>query len=92
MTAWGPVTLRPRLNSEARILIVDDDLEIRQLLARYLSAQGFQVTTAENASKMNQALARQAYDLVVLDVLLQVLRVWTSVVRCAPNPERRSSC
>ena len=71
MTAWGSVALRPRLDSEGHILIVDDDLEIRQLLARYLSAQGFQVTTAENASKMNQALARQAYDLVVLDVLLQ---------------------
>ena len=71
MTAWGPVITRPRLDSETHILIVDDDLEIRQLLARYLSAQGFQVTTAESASKMNQALARQAHDLVVLDVLLK---------------------
>jgi two-component system OmpR family response regulator len=71
MTPLGPASMKPRLNSEAHILIVDDDLEIRQLLARYLSAQGFQVTTAESASKMNQALARQAHDLVVLDVLLQ---------------------
>jgi two-component system, OmpR family, response regulator len=71
MTALGPVPTRPRLDSEAHILIVDDDLEIRQLLARYLSAQGFQVTTAESALKMNQALARQTHDLVVLDVLLK---------------------
>src|ERR1044072_1879768 len=47
--------------SDTRILIVDDDLEIRQLLARYLSEQGFQITTAANGSRMNQALARLAH-------------------------------
>ena len=57
--------------SDTRILIVDDDLEIRQLLARYLSEQGFQITTAESGSRMNQALASRAHDLVVLDVMLQ---------------------
>jgi len=61
----------PRQDIDTHILIVDDDLEIRQLLARYLSAQGFQVTTAESGSQMNRALARRAHDLVVLDVLLQ---------------------
>jgi two-component system OmpR family response regulator len=58
------------LDSDTHILIVDDDLEIRQLLGRYLSAQGFRVTTAESGKQMNRALARQAHDLVVLDVLL----------------------
>jgi two-component system OmpR family response regulator len=57
--------------SDTHILIVDDDLEIRQLLARYLSEQGFQITTAESGSKMNQALAKRPHDLVVLDVMLQ---------------------
>lgn len=66
-----PASETARLNSDTHILIVDDDLEIRQLLARYLSEQGFQVTTAESGSKMNQALARGAHDLVVLDVILQ---------------------
>ena len=61
----------PHSTSDTRILIVDDDLEIRQLLARYLSEQGFQITTAESASGMNQALASGAHDLVVLDVMLQ---------------------
>jgi len=63
--------MTPQSNSDTHILIVDDDLEIRQLLARYLSEQGFQVTTAESGSKMNQALAKRAHDLVVLDVMLQ---------------------
>jgi two-component system OmpR family response regulator len=66
-----PACGTPELNSDTHILIVDDDLEIRQLLARYLSEQGFQVTTAESGSKMSQALAKRAHDLVVLDVMLE---------------------
>ena len=66
-----PACGTPELNSDTHILIVDDDLEIRQLLARYLSEQGFQVTTAESGSKMSQALAKRAPDLVVLDVMLE---------------------
>ena len=66
-----PACGTPELNSDTHILIVDDDLEIRQLLARYLSEQGFQVTTAESGLKMNQALAKRAHDLVVLDVMLE---------------------
>jgi len=59
------------LIKDTHILVVDDDLEIRQLLARYLSEHGFQITTAEGGSKMNQALAKRAHDLVLLDVKLQ---------------------
>ena len=33
--------MTPQLNSDTHILIVDDDLEIRQLLARYLSSKAF---------------------------------------------------
>jgi two-component system, OmpR family, response regulator len=66
-----PAGTTPQANSEIHILIVDDDREIRQLLARYLSEQGFEVTTAESGAKMNQALARRPHDLVVLDVMLQ---------------------
>jgi len=66
-----PAGTTPQANSEIHILIVDDDLEIRQLLARYLTEQGFQVTTANSGSKMNQALAKRTHDLVVLDVMLQ---------------------
>jgi two-component system OmpR family response regulator len=66
-----PAWTTTQQNSDTHILIVDDDFEIRQLLSRYLSEQGFQVTTAESGLKMNQALAKQAHDLVVLDVMLE---------------------
>ncbi|MFM9433324.1 two-component system, OmpR family, response regulator [Janthinobacterium sp. CG_23.3] len=52
------------------ILVVDDDAEIRELLAAYLSRNGFQVTTAAGGRHMRAALAGAAVDLLVLDLML----------------------
>lgn len=52
------------------ILIVDDDSEIRNLLARYLDSQGFRVQTAANRRECESRISAGAPDLVVLDVML----------------------
>ncbi len=52
------------------ILVVDDDQEIRRLLSRYLTEQGFRVTPAADAREFHKRLDGDRYDLVVLDVLL----------------------
>ncbi len=52
------------------ILIVDDDPEIRSLLARYLAGQGFRVLTAANRRECEVQVATSAPSLVVLDVML----------------------
>jgi two-component system, OmpR family, response regulator len=52
------------------ILIVDDDAEIRSLLARYLTGQGFRTQTAASRRECETRLAQMAPDLVVLDVML----------------------
>ncbi len=54
----------------AKILIVDDDLRLRQLLERYLRDQGFTSRSVEDAPAMDRALAREHYDLLVLDLML----------------------
>lgn len=53
-----------------RILVVDDDIRLRELLQRYLSEQGFHVETAENAQEMDAILAQKTIDLMVLDLML----------------------
>jgi two-component system OmpR family response regulator len=53
-----------------RILIVDDDADIRSLLADYLGAQGWHVSTAQDGAAMQQVLDRAPIDLVVLDLTL----------------------
>ena len=53
-----------------KILVVDDDLRLRDLLKRYLSEQGFTVETVPDAQAMDRSLARVRYDLMVLDLML----------------------
>jgi len=53
-----------------RILVVDDDLRLRDLLKRYLTEQGFAADTVPDGGALDRALTRNRYDLVVLDVML----------------------
>lgn len=52
------------------ILVVDDDREIRDLLARFLGRHGFRVTTAQDGREMRRALTDWRIDLVILDLML----------------------
>ena len=56
--------------SQDHILIVDDDRDIRTLLADYLTRQGLRCTTAANGREMKDALERHRIDLIVLDIML----------------------
>lgn len=53
-----------------RILVVDDDARIRDLLRRYLSQEGFEVLLAEDGRALNKQLTRETVDLIVLDLML----------------------
>lgn len=52
------------------ILIVDDDREIRQLLAKYLGQQGWRVATAKDGEEMRALVAVSVFDLVILDIMM----------------------
>ena len=53
-----------------RILIVDDDPGIRDVVSDFLTRHGYAVETAQDARTMEQVLARGPIDLIVLDVML----------------------
>jgi DNA-binding response OmpR family regulator len=53
-----------------RILIVDDDARLRELLLRYLSEQGFEVKAVGDGKMMDKALMLKRYHLLVLDLML----------------------
>ena len=57
-------------NSGQKILVVDDDPRLRDLLRRYLGEQGFTVLVAENATAMNKLWLRERFDLLVLDLMM----------------------
>jgi two-component system, OmpR family, response regulator len=54
----------------ATLLVVDDDRDIRLLLANSLGSRGYRVETAASARDMDEVLARTAVDCVILDVMM----------------------
>lgn len=52
------------------LLVVDDDGRIRELLSRYLNAEGYRVTTAETAADARAKLGGLRFDLLILDVMM----------------------
>jgi DNA-binding response OmpR family regulator len=54
----------------ARILVVDDDVRLRDLLSRYLGEQGFTVATLPDGRDLDRKLQRDPPHLIVLDLML----------------------
>ena len=52
------------------ILVVDDDDRIRSLLKKFLSENGYRVTTAADAAEARERLKALVFDLLVLDVMM----------------------
>ena len=54
----------------AHILVIDDDRRIRDLLSRFLSEQGFRVSTAADAADGRRKLDGLSFDLLIVDVMM----------------------
>lgn len=67
MSATGDAELRER------VLVADDDPPLRRMLARTLSAEGFEVTVAADGGAALMAAERSAPDVIVLDVAMPAI-------------------
>ena len=72
-----------RTRMSARILVVDDEANIRALIDEILSEEGYDVTTAADAKEARGARKRQEFDLILLDIWMpdtdgiSLLREWS---------------
>ena len=64
------MTLDSQIFAPASVLVVDDDVGLRDQVADYLNQNGYSAHTATNAQEMDSVLAAEAIDLIVLDVML----------------------
>ena len=55
-------------NDKKRILIVEDDEEMRSLLKDFIEAEGFETDSASNGSEAFRKLAKESFDLIITDV------------------------
>jgi two-component system phosphate regulon response regulator OmpR len=70
-TAVGPPSKTMSTSSRLdKIVIVDDDTRIRDLLRRFLSQEGFDVLLSEDGRALDRILQRETIDLIVLDLML----------------------
>ncbi|SDI70454.1 response regulator [Billgrantia gudaonensis] len=54
----------------ATLIVVDDDPEIRELLADYLGRHGYRALVAEDAEALHRLLATESPDLLIVDIML----------------------
>ena len=62
--------MTPTSSRTDKIMVVDDDARIRDLLRRYLTQEGFEVLQAEDSKTLNRILLRETVDLIVLDLMM----------------------
>jgi DNA-binding NtrC family response regulator len=76
----------------ARILVVDDEVGIRELLSEILNDEGHEVVSAENAQSARSARATQQFDAILLDIWMPdtdgvtLLKEWAGQNTLASTP------
>lgn len=71
------------MSKQRRILVVDDERTIREVVRRYLELEGFAVIEAETGPQALSILQGTAPDLIVLDIMLPAWMDFQSRANCA---------
>src|SRR6202050_3952013 len=71
---WPSQTDSPDALSAMRILIVDDDVELCELVEQYLKSQGFQIEAVHDGPLGLERSLSGTYSLIILDVMLPGIR------------------
>ncbi|HEY3595439.1 MAG TPA: response regulator, partial [Polyangiaceae bacterium] len=82
------MTQGPPLGEPARVLVVDDEKFIREILAEFLGMEGYLVRTAEDGASALTELSRAHYDLVISDLKMPKMggmELLEAMSRVAPN-------
>ncbi len=86
---WGDESTNFEAVTEplGRVLVVDDDEVIRQLIAVNLQLEGFEVWTAVDGQDCLDKVVEVAPDVITLDVMMPRLDGWVTAIRLREDPE-----
>jgi two-component system phosphate regulon response regulator OmpR len=68
--ATGRAQLKTIPDDAPHLLVVDDDRRIRDLLSRFLTGEGYRISTADSAAAARAKLSGMSFDLMILDVMM----------------------
>src|ERR1700729_1775987 len=54
-----------------KIIVLDDEAELRTMLQRFLGSHGFEVRVVADSKRLDRYLQREPYDLLVLDLMME---------------------
>ena len=60
-----------------KILLVEDDIRMRQLVVDYFETEGYEVLEADNGERAIEIIRSQSLDLIILDIMLPRVDGWT---------------
>src|SRR5713101_3252745 len=86
------MAIREESVSAGRILVVDDDPQIRRVMRLTLTAQGYQVSDAKSGEEALERLHSENYDLVLLDVNMSDMRWMREPTITSQSPLASRSC
>jgi DNA-binding response OmpR family regulator len=61
----------PSMETKPKIIVLDDEAELRNMLQRFLGSQGFEVRAVADSQRLDRYLQREPYDLLVLDLMME---------------------
>lgn len=69
-----------------KVLVADDEAELRELIRFSLDAGGYAVTTVSNGKQAVDAVAKDKFDLVILDVMMPEMDGYHACREISDNP------
>ena len=76
------------MSRDARVLVVDDDAEIREIVATVLEEDGYRVDTASNGAEALRVANESQPDAVILDARMPVMDGWAFLERWRARPAK----
>ncbi|SAL78819.1 two component transcriptional regulator [Caballeronia choica] len=59
------------MDAQPKIIVLDDEAELRNMLQRFLGSHGFEVRVVADSKRLDRYLQREPYDLLVLDLMME---------------------